>query len=87
MSGDAMESQRLVLERERRAFTGVPTSSWYEAMRAGLAPPPVRISAARVAWVYGELAALNRARIRGASDDEIRRLVGDMLAARARAAA
>jgi prophage regulatory protein len=80
-----MEADRLVRERERREITGVPTSSWYELQSLGLAPRPVRLSKHAVAWPYGELAAVNAARIAGKSDGEIRKLVNRLVAARTRA--
>ena len=80
-----MEIDRLVREPERKQLTGIHTSSWYEQIADGLAPPGVRLSERAVAWPYSELAALNAARIAGKSDDEIRRLVSNLVAARARA--
>ncbi len=80
-----MEIDRLVRERERRQLTGIPTSSWYELVRDGLAPPGVRLGRYAVAWPQSELAALNAARIAGRSDDEIRALVKRLVAARANA--
>lgn len=81
-----MEALRLLRQKQRRDFTGVPTSTWYELEKRGLAPPPVRLSVGRVAWVYGELAALNAARIASKTDDEIRVLVAELVAARRGAA-
>ena len=81
-----MEIDRLVRERERRQLTGIPTSSWYEFVRDGLAPSGVRLGGHyAVAWPQSELAALNAARIAGRSDDEIRALVKRLVAARANA--
>jgi prophage regulatory protein len=45
-------------------------------------PPPVRIRGRATAWPAYELDALNRAEIAGASDDEIRALVRELLARR-----
>jgi prophage regulatory protein len=81
------QSQRLVREAERRQITGLPTSTWYEHQKQGLAPPPVKLSASRVAWPLSELNALNNARIAGRSDDEIRQLVAALVADRRDAAA
>lgn len=80
-----MPNDRLVRERERRELTGMPTSTWYDAIAAGLAPPGVRIGRHAVAWPLSELTVLNSARIAGKSDDEIRRLVARLVAARAHA--
>ena len=37
-------------EVERRAITGVPTSSWYALQEKGLAPKPVRLGPRSVGW-------------------------------------
>jgi predicted DNA-binding transcriptional regulator AlpA len=37
-------------EAERRAITGVPTSSWYVLQEKGLAPKPVRLGPRSVGW-------------------------------------
>jgi predicted DNA-binding transcriptional regulator AlpA len=41
---------RAVREPERERITGVPTSTWYDLQKRGLAPKPFRISARCVAW-------------------------------------
>ena len=50
-----MKSTRFIRERERREITGVPTSTWYEMMDAGLAPRPAKIGTRAVAWVEFEI--------------------------------
>jgi prophage regulatory protein len=49
--------ERIIREAERRAITGIPTSSWYELQREGLAPRPVPISARACGWLLSELQA------------------------------
>ena len=51
----ASRPDRFVREREREHITGVPTSTWYELMNAGLAPRPYPIGARTVAWSFNEL--------------------------------
>lgn len=80
-----MSIDRLVRERERRQLTGIPTSTWYELIDRGLAPPGVRLGKQSVAWPESELATLNAARIAARSDDEIRKIVHRMVDARIRA--
>jgi len=48
---------RAVREPERREITGVPTSTWYDLQKRGLAPKPFRISARCVAWSFNKLTA------------------------------
>ncbi len=80
-----MQINRLVREPERRELTGIPTSSWYELIRDGLATPGVHLGRYAVAWAESELGLLNAARIAGHSDDQIRALVKKLVAARANA--
>jgi len=80
-----MDIDRLIREPERAHVTGIPRSSWYDLIDRGLAPGGVRLGRYAVAWPASELDALNRARIAGKSDDEIRRLVAKLVAARAAA--
>ena len=77
-----MQPDQLVRERERQNFTGIPTSSWYDLVNDGLAPPAVKLSKYTSAWPFSELTALNAARIAGKSDDEIRKLVKRVVSAR-----
>lgn len=76
---------RMLRERERKTLTGIPTSSWYEQIKDGLAPPGVKISNSAVAWPENELVFLNAARIAGKSDKEIRSFVATIMALRANA--
>jgi prophage regulatory protein len=55
MLTDTSRPDRFVREPEREHITGVPTSTWYELMNAGLAPRPYPISARTVAWSFNEL--------------------------------
>ncbi len=80
-----MHTERIVRERERKELTGIPTSSWYDLVNAGLATPAVKLSKYTAGWPYTELAALNAARIAGKSESDIRTLVTRLIAARANA--
>ena len=45
-------------EAQRYEITGVPTSSWYELQKAGLAPKPIHLGGPRsVGWLISELEA------------------------------
>jgi prophage regulatory protein len=54
---------RIVREPERRQITGVPTSTWYELQRRGLAPKPVKLSSRSVGWSLNALGEWVRARL------------------------
>lgn len=69
-----------------KAESGYSRSSIYLRISQGLWPKPVSLGARAVGWPADEVAALNAARIAGKGDDEIRRLVTKLEAARAMAA-
>ena len=66
------------------AARGRRKSSHYDDIHAGLFVPPVAIGARAKGYPNYEVEALNAARIAGRSDDEIRQLVRDLIAARSR---
>ena len=61
---------------------GRSRSSQYNDIEDGLFPPPISIGARAVGWPENEVDAINAARIAGKSDDAIRILVKELLAAR-----
>jgi prophage regulatory protein len=65
--------------------TGDKRATFYAKQKAGLICKPVAIGGRARAWPEDELHAINRARVRGASDDEIRDLVRRLEGARATA--
>ena len=62
--------------------TGYTRSTIYRKIKAGLFTKPVQIGGDRVAWPANEIEAINRARIAGKSDDDIKALVAELEAAR-----
>lgn len=62
--------------------TGKPKSTLYRDIQRGLFPKPVEIGGGSVAWPSNEVDAMNKARIAGKSDDEIKLLVIELEAAR-----
>lgn len=70
-------------QEARAIFGNLPDSSWYEWIAAGLMTPGVTIGARSVAWPDHELQAIAAARIAGKSEDAIKALVQDLVAARA----
>ncbi len=57
-------------------------SGIYAKIKAGLLPPPIKMGSRISAWIESEVDAVVAARIAGKSDDEIRQLVKDLVAAR-----
>ena len=62
--------------------TGDSRTTIYRKIKAGLFTKPVKIGGDRVAWPANEIEAINKARIAGKSDDEIKALVIELEAAR-----
>jgi prophage regulatory protein len=65
-----------------QAACGKSRSSIYLEIQAGLFSSPIALSARSVGWPEHEVQALVAARIAGKSDDEIRKLVAQLEAAR-----
>jgi prophage regulatory protein len=61
---------------------GVKKTQHYQDIQDGLFTRPVKIGKRASAWPKHETAALNQARIAGKTDDEIRKLVAELEAAR-----
>lgn len=61
---------------------GRSRSAHYLDIQQGLFTPPVLIGSRAVGWPSSEVEAINAARIAGKSNEEIRMLVIDLLAAR-----
>ena len=62
--------------------TGKSRATIYRDIQRGLFTKPVEIGGSRVAWPANEVEALNKARIAGKSDTEIKALVIELEAAR-----
>lgn len=62
--------------------TGNSRSTIYRNIQKGLFTHPVEIGGDRVAWPSNEVEAINKARIAGKSDEEIKQLVIELEAAR-----
>ena len=62
--------------------TGKPKSTVYREVGDGLLPPPVRIGERASAWPDDEIDAVNCARLRGQTNNEIRHLVTELVNAR-----
>lgn len=62
--------------------TGKPRSTIYKEVSDGLLPPPVRIGERSSGWPDSEIDAVNLARLRGQSNQEIKQLVAELVSAR-----
>ena len=77
-----MTPQRLIRFASVQETTGLSRSTIYVRIAEGMFPPAIPIGPRSVAWRESEIAALNAARIRCASDDDIRALVTELVAGR-----
>jgi prophage regulatory protein len=73
---------RLLRLRDVVALSGLSKSTVYLRIQQGLFPKPIALGGTSVAWPEREVAAINEARIRGASDEEIKELVSTMATGR-----
>lgn len=64
-----------------RSITGHGTTTVYARIKAGLFPPPIKLGRSSL-WIEDELAAINDAVIAGSTDQELKKLVKNLLAAR-----
>jgi prophage regulatory protein len=58
---------------------GLRCAAVYKRIRAGLLTPPVNIGIRTSTWPQHEIVYLNLALVSGKSDDDIRRLVSNMI--------
>lgn len=70
---------RLPAVLERR---GTSQSSHYSDIQLGLWPPGVKLGARSVAWPESEVDEMLAATVRGATQDELREIVRELLVAR-----
>ncbi len=63
-------------------FTAKSRSTHYHEINIGLMTPPVKLGEQSVAWPEDEILAINRARIAGKSNEEIKQLVTKLVADR-----
>lgn len=61
-----------------KRLSGLSRSSIYNGIAAGTFPKQVRLGPRAVGWPESDISALNAARVRGASDAEIRKLVAEL---------
>lgn len=66
---------------------GVARSTIYKLVHAGLWPRPIKLTGKASGWIAAECDAVLAARIRGKSDDDIRKLVASLASARENAGA
>ncbi len=74
--------QSILRIRNVLTVNGRSRSSHYQDIQQGLFTPPVKIGARASGWPSSEVAAINAARIAGATNEEIRALVAKLVAAR-----
>lgn len=78
--------ERILRFPEVKSLSGLSRSTIYLRILEGLFPRPILLGPRMVGWRESEIAAVNAARVRGASDDELRAVVQKMEAARKSAA-
>ena len=69
--------------KDARAQFGIAQSTYYAWIEQGLMTPGIALGVRSVGWPQSELDQIAAARISGKTEDEIRALVQDLIAARA----
>jgi prophage regulatory protein len=80
-----MQLETIIRPSEMKAHTGECIAGTYAKAKLGLLCPPIKISRRASGFLLSEVSAVQRARIQGKSEDEIRQLVRDLIAKRAAA--
>lgn len=76
-------TQKMFLRvKEAQAYTALARSTFYSYISKGLIPPPIKVGDRASAWPVSEIVAINKARIRGKSNEEIKALVASLVVAR-----
>ena len=82
-SATAAVPNALLRTPEVCAVTGYARQTLYQKMAEGLFPRPIKLGEKSSAWPASEVNAVLAARIRGATEDEIRALVVELTTKRA----
>jgi prophage regulatory protein len=72
----------MIRTRPASALLGYSLATFYRHQKAGLLPPTVRIGENSEALALHEIEAINRARLAGKSDDDVRAVVRELVEAR-----
>lgn len=78
----ALVPNALLRTKDVCAVTGMARPTLYEAMAKGLWPRPIKLGEKSSAWMASEVNAVLAARIRGATNEQIRELCSELMAAR-----
>lgn len=76
------DMKRILRLREVLAARGKSRSGHYRDIRLGLFTPPIALGVRARGWPDDEVSVLNEAKIAGLTDEEIRRIVKKLKAAR-----
>ena len=79
---DASFQATLIRLPDVKAASGLSRSTIYQRIAAGVWPRPVSLGGRAVAWPAQEVQAINKARIQGKTDAQIRALVEQLHVAR-----
>ena len=80
-----MQTFTIKRAKDARGQFGIAQSTFYEWITRGLMPPGIALGWRSVGWPAHELDAIAAARIAGKTEDQLRELVRELIAARAHA--
>lgn len=78
-----MEELRILRAKDAQTMFGMPKSTFYNRINAGLMPSNISLGGKRVGWMLSELNAVIKAMIKGKSETEIKQLVTELQTHRA----
>lgn len=70
--------QQILRLPDIKRLSGLSRSSLYNRIKDGTFPKAIRLGPRAVGWPESDIEAVNRARIRGASEEEVRTLVSEL---------
>lgn len=76
--------RRLIDRRESMHAYGIANTLFYKKIKAGLIPPPIKVTRMASRWPEDEHSEVIAAMIAGATENELRMLVKRLVAVRAR---
>ncbi len=70
--------------KDAQEHTALARSTFYSYIAKGLLPPPVKLGERASGWLVSEIIAINKARILGKTDADIKKLVIELVESRSR---
>lgn len=73
---------RVLRNKETLSLLGISNTTFYRRIKDGLLPPPFNLGCRAVGWLEHEIEKVIAARVAGKTDEEVKTLVSELVAAR-----